>query len=410
MTSTNSRTSSSGDDAIMPNPANAPRTNSFFEDLPPIREQAGTFDPTRYEAAPVDWLLAVADVEDSTGAIARGQYRAVNFLAAAVISALKNVCSPVLVPFLFGGDGAAILVPPERGEEARLALARVRRFAATDYGLNLRVGLLPVARLRAAGSDVRVGRYEPAPGNSFGVFLGGGVARLEAALKGRADPELAAAAAIPDSLDDGDLPNLNGLSCRWDELRSGRGRMASLIVSGARDPGGVHRLVHAIAARGGNPAPVRTDNLRPRWPPKGLMVEARVRRGRWPVAFGALRVLAESLLAAVVLGWNRPLGTFDPVAYRQEIVDHTDFSKCDDVLSLVLDCDEDAISEIRRELDRRAEAGELRYGMHLSETALMTCLVTSLGNHEHVHFVDGGNGGYAMAARGLKGTVAGAPA
>jgi hypothetical protein len=384
--------------------------HSFFEDLPAIADQAGTFDPANYTAAPESWLLAVADVEDSTGAIARGQYRAVNFVAASVIAALKNVCRPGLVPFLFGGDGAAILVPPDRREVARLSLARVRRFAAVEYGLRLRVGLAPVSLVRAAGTDVRVGRYEPAPGNSFGVFLGGGVARLEAALKGRVDPELAAAAAIPESLDDGEVPDLDGLSCRWDELRSGRGQMVSLIVSGARDPGGVHRLLHEIAARGGDPSPVRTDNLRPRWPPKGLMVEARARRGHWPAAFGAVRVLAESLVAALVLAWDRPLGTFDPKAYRQAIADHTDFSKCDDVLSLVLDCDAAAVAEIRRELDRRAAAGELRYGMHLSETALMTCLVTSLGKHEHVHFVDGGNGGYAMAARGLKGLTQGAPA
>ena len=53
-------------------------------------------------------------------------------------------------------------------------------------------------------------------------------------------------------------------------------------------------------------------------------------------------------------------------------------------------------------LQDRAARGELRYGMHVSATALMTCLVGSAVGHDHVHFVDGGDGGYTIAAKGLK--------
>jgi Protein of unknown function (DUF3095) len=40
--------------------------------------------------------------------------------------------------------------------------------------------------------------------------------------------------------------------------------------------------------------------------------------------------------------------------------------------------------------------------MHVSQTALMTCLVTSPTESLHVHFVDGGDGGYTSAAKTLK--------
>ena len=39
--------------------------------------------------------------------------------------------------------------------------------------------------------------------------------------------------------------------------------------------------------------------------------------------------------------------------------------------------------------------------MHKSREALVTCIVFSY-NGSHVHFVDGSDGGYAMAARDLK--------
>lgn len=376
--------------------------SDFFERLPRIADQAGTFERSNYRPAPGDWFVALGDVENSAGAIERGLYREVNFVAASLIAALKNLCAPREAPFLFAGDGAVTLVPPERENEARQALARLRGFTRRAYGLEFRVGLAPVQSLRERGAEILVGRYEPTPGNPFGVFLGGGVGRLERALKGRGDADLAALAAVPDALDDGGTPDLTGLSCRWDELRSSRGRMVSLIVAGSRDPAAVHRRLRAIAGRSGNPSPVRLDNLRPRWPPKGLMIEARARRGRWPVAAMAAIALAQTLFTGIVLWLNRPIGRFDPQVYREEIVANTDFSYCDDVLNLVLDCDEPAIAEIRRDLDARMAQGELRYGLHVSDTALMTCLVTSLAEHRHAHFVDGGNGGYAMAARSLK--------
>ena len=182
--------------------------------------------------------------------------------------------------------------------------------------------------------------------------------------------------------------------------------MVSLIVHGASDPAAVHAEILRIAGEGGDSRPVRLDNLSPRWPPKGLMIEARARRGRWPAALMACRVLAELLFVALVLWRDRPIGSFVPQDYRREITTNTDFSKRDDVVSVVLDCDERAIAAIRRTLDARAARGELRYGIHLSDTALMTCVVTSLGEHEHAHFVDGANGGYTQAALGLKSAAA----
>jgi hypothetical protein len=40
--------------------------------------------------------------------------------------------------------------------------------------------------------------------------------------------------------------------------------------------------------------------------------------------------------------------------------------------------------------------------MHVADAALMTCLVFDLAESRHLHFIDGGDGGFAMAARELK--------
>lgn len=378
------------------------RSGDFFDRLAPLRRTAQTFDTSHYVPAPDDWWLVATDIVDSTRSVAAGAHKTVNFVAAMAIAALKNLCAPTLLPFLFGGDGSVVMVPPQRSDDARRVLARLRGLAQREFGQRLRVAMVQVDALRAVGSDVRVGRFEPSPGNSFGVFHGGGVAVLEAAMKGRAHPDLAALADIDVSLDDGAAVDLSGLSCRWDTLASRNGKMLTLIIQGAADPGAVHAAVMRLAGEHGNPAPVQLDGLAPGWPPQGLMLEARARRRGGSLGLAVLEVLLRSLLARLVFVVGRPVGGFDPRAYRAEVATNTDFCKHDETVSFVIDCALHGVGPIRDYLDACSARGELRYGMGLSDTALMTCLVTSASAGLHVHFVDGGDGGYTLAAQTMK--------
>jgi Protein of unknown function (DUF3095) len=374
----------------------------FFAALPPLRRTHDAFDPTQYRAAPDDWALVVTDIVGSTQAIDDGRHKTVNFVAAMAIAALKNLCAPVPIPFLFGGDGAVVMVPPRHVAATRVALARVRGLAAREFGMALRVGLVPVAELRRCGVDVRVGRYEPSPGNHFGVFLGGGVGLLEAAVRGRGDVALRARATVDPALDDAEPVDLSGLSCRWAALRSQRGQMLTLILHGAADPAAHFGELMRLAAQDGDPRPVRADTLASHWPPEGLLLEARARRRRGLLAPMVLWVLLETLVARLVMARGRPIGNFDPARYRGEVATNTDFCRHDETLCFVIDCPQSCIGPVRAYLERGAAAGAFRYGIDVSDTALMTCLVTATAEGLHVHFVDGGGGGYTNAARVLK--------
>jgi len=376
--------------------------DNFFAELPVLAQSSDTFDTTRYRAAPDDWELVVTDIVGSTPLVAAGKHKTVNFVAAMAIAALKNLCAPTRLPFLFGGDGSVVMVPPVHAQAARQVLARVRGFAARELGMQLRIGICPVAVLRQFGGEVRVGRFEPTPGNSFGVFQGGGVGLLESAMRGRADAALMALAAVPEALDDGEPVDLAGLSCRWNPLQSGRGRMLTLIIHGASDAGGVHAEVMRLARQGGSAAPVRADTLSAGWPPKGLMLEAQASRRGGLLWTAVLRVLAETLLARVIFWFGKPVGGLDPRQYTLDVASNTDFCKHDDTVSFVIDCPQDCIASIKAYLDRLMAEGRLRYGMNVSQTALMTCLVTNAAGGLHVHFVDGGDGGYTSAARTMK--------
>ncbi|MBT7449479.1 MAG: DUF3095 family protein, partial [Rhodospirillaceae bacterium] len=74
----------------------------------------------------------------------------------------------------------------------------------------------------------------------------------------------------------------------------------------------------------------------------------------------------------------------------------------DDMLCLTFDCPGDKIAALEAYLEERHQRGDLHYGLHKSDHAVMTCLVASAVDNQHVHFVDGGDGGYTKAATQMK--------
>ena len=81
---------------------------------------------------------------------------------------------------------------------------------------------------------------------------------------------------------------------------------------------------------------------------------------------------------------------------------NSDFRKFDDGLKMTIDVDADILKKIEEPAGAAAQAGICRYGLHRQNSALMTCIVPSPMTRDHMHFIDGAAGGYAMAASNLK--------
>lgn len=358
------------------------------------------FDAGRYAQAPDDWFIACSDIRGSTEAVASGRHSDVNFSAAAMISALSNLAGTI--PYQFGGDGAVALIPPGFADEARKVLARTRTFAKREFKLDLRVGFVPVRDLTERKCEVLVGRYEPSPGNAYAVFQGSGVEELEQAVKARsADTSLTDLAMVRDDEDDGEPPDLTGLSCRWQPLKSTRGKMVSLVIRGG-DHGELHKNLHKLTGVDSLKA-ASFGALVNKWPAKGIVREAKALHGKWPVPLLVAWIALKSLILSAFYKYDWPLGAWLPGRYKREVAENAvDFARSGAGLALVFDCPADRIALVRAFMDERQAKGELQYGMHISDHAVMTCFVTSPSQNEHVHFIDGGDGGYTTAATHLK--------
>ena len=113
----------------------------------------------------------------------------------------------------------------------------------------------------------------------------------------------------------------------------------------------------------------------------------------------------EIVAAVLIFKWKVPAVVFDAEAYAESMSTHSDFRKFDDTLRMVVDCSREQAAEIRAFLEGLHAAGEVVYGLHESSEALMTCFVYDVKDGGHIHFIDGGNGGYTMAAKQLKGQL-----
>lgn len=385
-------------------------TSGFYGNLAPFDDFAGIGEEASYSPLPDDWHLLACDIVRSSDAIAAGRYKDVNLAGAAAITAILNASGGVEVPFVFGGDGAMVAVPGALSGKAADALAGVREMASDVMGLSLRAASFPVAALRREGADLRVRKFELSPGNHLAMFTGGGLELADRMMK---DETLGARYLIGER--QGADAALDGLSCRWEPLMSKNGRIVSLMVRprAARQgqveagAGALMREIDAIlgtsiAAETAECRPVRSETLRHRFPPSGFMQEVRVVGLKSGLIRTFAKVLFECLAAAYAYASGRRIGPFDPARYVGELQKNTDFRKFDDMLRLVLDLTEDQTSRLEAFLERKFATGEIVYGLHKAETALMTCLVFSIEQGRHIHFVDGGNGGLSEAARDFK--------
>ena len=385
--------------------APSPTSDAFYAQLPAFADFVEVTDPKHYQPAPDDWLVVITDVIGSTKAIEAGRYKDVNSLGVASIVALRNALPEVEIPFVFGGDGATILVP--RGHRARVeaTLRGIRKLARDAFAMDMRTSMVGVDELRREGFEVQVARYQASPDVFLAMFSGSGLTQAERRVK---DPERAAHYAIAE---EGPVAaDFTGFECRWQPIPNRNGQVASILVQARSDEretaDAVYREVlnalRDILESEGRPVAASTLALQGRG--GNFDAEAKIRSGHARGAsFGLRRLIAKAsaMLGTTLMrkGWTA--GGFPGAIYRGQVVANTDFRKFDDTLRMVVDVDDAGLEAIRALLVQHHDRGELVFGIHVSGSSLMTCAIQAYEG-KHVHFVDGADGGYALAAKQMK--------
>ena len=370
-----------------------------YADLPVFARFDDVLDEAQFRPVPSDWTIALCDIVGSTRAIAAGGYRSVNYAAAAVIAAIRNALPETEIPFVFGGDGASFLLAPGEEQVAGPVLSACITFVRERLGLELRAALIPVRNVREAGHDVLVARYAPSPDVAYAMIRGGGLAWAEAALK-RGLCALTPAAP-------GTEPDLTGLSCRFEASPAQNGIILSLIVvprAGAdgtalrRALGAVIGLVQADP-RLGRPLPDRGPELGSR--PNSVALTPQRGASMRDLLAGARRWVG-ALVSFLAFRFRVSVAGFSAPTYLRELVANADYRKYDDGLRMTIDSTPETARRIEACLEEAEIAGLVQFGLVRQASSVVTCFTPDRLGSGHVHFVDGGEGGYALAATQIK--------
>ncbi len=383
-------------------------SQEFYQELSSLPGFLELLDSQQYNQVPEDWHVVVSDVKGSTENIQKGKYKDVNTIGASSIIAVLNAVKPLKIPFVFGGDGASLCVPQSCLNKVYPALQATRQLAQQAFGLDLRIGTVPVDKIHETPCRVKVAKVRISPHYEQAVFDGGGMKLAEDWVK---HPDIGKVYRLPDSENDtgGDF---SGLECRWQSIPSPHEETVALLVQAVSESEEQNHLTYKetlekifeIYGEESEHHPVRPELMNLTRSNKDLRNEFKVRtfgRSMW----GAIRywfdLWGQQILGYFLVNSHAQFAGVDWGRYKPDFVSNTDYKKFDDMLRYIISGDTAQRGELTRFLQAGYERGNLVYGMHASGAALVTCLIFNY-NQDHIHFIDGANGGYAIAAKGLK--------
>jgi len=354
-------------------------------------------DKKLFDAIPADWHVIITDIKGSTQSVLGGRHQDVNLIAAGSIVTVLNIAfgMNVTVPFFFGGDGATFIVPASLIDKLMQALALYRANTLANFNLELRTGTVPVAEIYAKGHHINIARFSRSAALSIPIVLGSGLDYAEKIIKG------------DDYLMTGHKPqleelDLTGMLCRWDQIPppENKEEIVTLLIIAKKteyQAEAFKKVLQKMDELYGAPdirQPISVSRLKLKTTFSRLGTEMRVRLGRikW---FELVRTWVLSLYGYIYFSTKKGK------SYLESLVEMSDTLVIDGRINTVITGSASQRVSLQKLLDSMEQDDEILYGLHISGASVMSCYVRDLKD-DHIHFVDGSEGGYTKAAKMLK--------
>ena len=374
-------------------------TTNFYKNLKHIDNFSKIMENDNYSKIPKEWFVVVADIKDSTKAIEEGNYKQVNFIAALTIVGILNINRELDFPYIFGGDGASLIIPPILLEASKKVLIEASKKAKETFDLELRVGVISLKEIEQRGSFIEITKFQVSQDYTQAIVRGNGLELAEKLLK-----EENETFKIEDDFTSSYIPNFEGLECRWEDIKTPKEETISILIKSLNENSNEIyqnslKQIEKIAGSHDERNPLKyTTQLNLSFNPKMLNTEASIfAKNKISKFFIILRLMFENFLGLVLTKYS--IGLWGN--YKNRIIKTTDTEKFDDMLRMVITTTKKQSLKLENYLQKEYENNNLVYGIHKSNSALMTCLIFQR-HGKHIHFVDSSNGGYALASKELK--------
>ncbi|WP_445663962.1 DUF3095 domain-containing protein [Fodinibius sp. AD559] len=385
-------------------------TADFYANLPVIENFFDASNRENFHSLPDDWYVAVTDIVNSTDAINKDRYKSVNILGASPIVGIFNMAERDTIPFIFGGDGASFCFPPNLMDDTRRVLGGSKTIGKSEYDLDLRAAIIPISYIRDQGYKTLVARYQVSEFYIQAIFSGGGLNFAEEVLKNPDGKKYQ----VP-AFKNAESVDFSGLECRWQKVRQPKNEVITMMVKSnpaIDDPQQIYeQVLQKMRDTFGfdhKTNPINVPGLSMTLSFSKLMGEARIRtHGQgWLKRIGyILKVQLQTIIGKILMALNYETSATHYGLYKSDLAMNSDHRKFDDMLRVVISGSKSQRKEFQSFLDKQFEDGKLAYGMHLTDAAMITCMVFQY-HRDHIHFVDGSGGGYVSAAKELKSRLA----
>lgn len=264
--------------------------------------------------------------------------------------------------------------------------------------------MIPAKEIYQAGKQLLVSKLEITNGRFIALFRGGGLDYADQLAK--SSEQFFSVKKHQET-----VAELKGLSCRWSPIPAKKGKIVSLlVVARGENVTNVYQKVLAkirsildCSIEDANPISLSNKQYKGFW--SALKQERKYHHRLISMKF--TQRIFDIAIAVLIFRYhlNPAFFKFNAKEYKESIKQHSDYRKFDDTLRLIVDCRSDEYDLLKDELNKAHENQEIYYGLHASKEALMTCFVESTQQGDHLHFIDGDDGGLAMAAKQLKSQI-----
>lgn len=363
-----------------------------------------------YQDVPADWVVIITDVVMSTKAIESGKYKDVNAVGALAIVAVLNTIKEIEIPFIFGGDGATLLIPQKFLNKVKDALLHTKNMAKIEYDLDLRVGVVTMQKILHDGHEIKLAKLAISQSYHQAIMAGSGVDYAEKLVK---DPKQGKFYSLGENIPR-NKADFSGFTCRWEDIPSKYGETLSIIIkvsektleTQVKQYSEIIKTIRVIYGDSQKHHPIHFEGLNLTFDPGRLSIEAKSMTGN---IFQRWIYLSQVYIENAIGKWSgnidKSVNGFSMRNHRNRMIISTDYKKFDGSLKMVISGTSKQRIELENYLDKLVSMNLLNYGIHTSDRALLTCLVFE-GTGREVHFVDSADGGYALAAKKLKGKIA----
>ena len=346
---------------------------------------------------PETWHVIITDIKKSTLAVEQGKAETVNLLATGSIVAVLNIAykAHLTVPFFFGGDGATFIIPESILTVTLQALRIHQENTEKNYRLNLRVGSVPVSDIYKEGHLLRITKLRASQLFSIPVVLGDGLTYAEKIIKGE-NYSLDLTGSKLSALD------LSGMQCRWDKIKPPQDydEVVSLIVTAKESEKQAEAFkkvidkLDEIYGEAERRKPISVPMLKLKSTLEKISQEMRVRFGGYRPIY-LLNKWITSLLGHFYFRTRKGR------QYLVQLVDLSDTLVIDGKINTVISGTLQQREQLIAALNELETEGFVHYGLFVRKGSIMSSYVRKL-KEDHIHFVDGSEGGYTKASVMLK--------